>query len=143
MKQLTYKGVTYNILEVKHGRYYLEDEDGNKKDLAQSTIEKEAVFSEDDHEEKPSKLPKVEKKTEAQKEKERNDYLNEKVSFMAMRDDDKYVDDITVTVNGKNFVIKRGVQVSLPRYVFNILEAQQRQIIQATNTSDRYIDKSK
>lgn len=49
------------------------------------------------------------------------DYLKEPVPFYAFKDDDKYKDDITVGVNGRIFRIKRGVQVMVPRYVYNVL----------------------
>jgi hypothetical protein len=48
-------------------------------------------------------------------------YLSEPVPFYAFKDNDKYKDDITVGVNGKIFRIKRGVQVMIPRNVYNVL----------------------
>jgi len=48
-------------------------------------------------------------------------YLKELVPFFAFRDNDKYKDDITVGVNGRMFRIKRGEQVMIPRYVYNVL----------------------
>lgn len=53
------------------------------------------------------------------------------VSFFAIKDKDKYKDDIVVAVNGKAWRIKRGVQVMIPRFVAAVLENSQRQDIAA------------
>ena len=50
-----------------------------------------------------------------------NAKLKELVPFYAFKDNDKYKDDITVGVNGRMFRIKRGEQVMIPRYVYNVL----------------------
>lgn len=47
--------------------------------------------------------------------------LKELVPFYAFKDGEKYKDDITVGVNGKITRIKRGEQVMIPRYVYNVL----------------------
>lgn len=49
------------------------------------------------------------------------DTLREKVPFFAFKDGDKYKDDITVCVNGKVYRVKRGVQVMIPRFVYDVL----------------------
>ncbi len=53
------------------------------------------------------------------------------VPFFAIKDKDKYKDDIVVAVNGKAWRIKRGVQVMIPRFVAAVLENSQRQDIAA------------
>jgi len=45
------------------------------------------------------------------------EWLNERVPFYAFKDNDRYKDDIVVGINGKNFIIQRGKQVMIPRYV--------------------------
>lgn len=60
-------------------------------------------------------------------------YMRELVPFYAFKDDDKYKDDITVGVNGRVFRIKRGVEVMIPRYVYNVLV---RGMNQDTKTAD-------
>lgn len=45
------------------------------------------------------------------------EWLNERVPFYAFKDSDRYKDDIVVGINGKNFIIQRGKQVMIPRYV--------------------------
>ncbi|MEE1279470.1 MAG: hypothetical protein UHH95_01395 [Oscillospiraceae bacterium] len=47
---------------------------------------------------------------------------NEKVSLKLFFDGHKYVDDVTVIVNGKNYIIKRGVEVMVPPCVKSALE---------------------
>lgn len=56
-----------------------------------------------------------------------NDPLLELVPFTAFKDDDKYKDDIYVAVNGKRWQIKRGEQVMIPRYVYDVLVQSQEQ----------------
>ena len=53
--------------------------------------------------------------------------LLERVPYTAFKDDDKYKDDIFVAVNGRSFQIKRGEQVMIPRYVYNVLMQSQEQ----------------
>ena len=57
----------------------------------------------------------------------KKDPLLELVPFTAFKDDDKYKDDILVSVNGRNWQIKRGVEVMIPRYVFKVLMNSQKQ----------------
>lgn len=49
-------------------------------------------------------------------------YYNEPVPVMLIKDNAKYKDDVTVTVNGVNYQIQRGVRVSVPRKVALVLE---------------------
>lgn len=55
------------------------------------------------------------------------EFLLELVPYTAFKDDDKYKDDIFVAVNGRRFQIKRGEQVMIPRYVYNVLMQSQEQ----------------
>lgn len=41
-----------------------------------------------------------------------------------------------VSVNGKNFLVKKGVDVQVPYYVAEVLDASER----ASEAADRYID---
>lgn len=58
---------------------------------------------------------------------ETNAYLEEYVPVFLFKDNDKYKDDVTVTVNGKNYQIMRGVNVMVPRKVKLILEQSHKQ----------------
>ena len=49
-------------------------------------------------------------------------YYNEPVPVMLMKDNANYKDDVTVTLNGVNYQIQRGVHVELPRKVALVLE---------------------
>lgn len=60
-------------------------------------------------------------------------WLEERVPFYAFKDDDKYKDDIVVGVNGKNFIIQRGKQVMIPRYVAMVIEESMVQDTHAAN----------
>ena len=48
-------------------------------------------------------------------------------SIRLFRDDNLYCDDVFVAVNGKSYLIQRGVEVKLPYYVAEILESSQLQ----------------
>lgn len=73
------------------------------------------------------------KKTAANAAQAEDAWLKETVPFYAFKDNDKYKDDITVGVNGRMFRIKRGEQVMVPRYVYNVL---MRSLNQDAKTAD-------
>lgn len=56
-----------------------------------------------------------------------DDYLEELVEIMLFKDSDKYSDDLIVTLNGKNYQIKRGVNVMVPRKVKLVIEDSMKQ----------------
>ena len=59
---------------------------------------------------------------EEQKRKEIDEWLNQRVTVKLMKDSERYKDDVFVGVNGKGWLIKRGVPVQIPRYVAMALE---------------------
>ena len=62
--------------------------------------------------------------TEEQKKanEERKAYWNELVKVQLFRDNNKYKDDVFVSVNGENCVIKRGVEVEIKRKFAAVLD---------------------
>ena len=60
-------------------------------------------------------------------------YLSERVPFKAFKDNNKYKDDIVVGHNGKFWQIKRGIQVMIPRYIYNLIEDAEKQLTEAAN----------
>ena len=62
---------------------------------------------------------------------------NELVPFEAFKDNDKYKDDITVIVNGKPWRIKRGEEVMIPRYVYDVLKQSEKQDRAAANYAEQ------
>lgn len=54
-------------------------------------------------------------------------YWDEKVPIKLFKDDGKYTGDVFVRVRNKPFVIKRGVEVMVPRYVAEVLKQSQEQ----------------
>lgn len=55
-----------------------------------------------------------------------NAYLNERVFFQAIKDNERYKDDISVTINGKAYLIQRGKPVMIPRFVYEaLMDAEQ------------------
>ncbi len=78
--------------------------------------------------EKTTKNTKTVKKVTA---KSYDKYYNESVPVMLVKDNAKYKDDVTVTVNGVNYQIRRGVQVMVPRKVALVLERSRMQEAEA------------
>ena len=62
--------------------------------------------------------------TEEQKKVEENEkaYWNELVKVKLFKDNNKYKDDVFVSVNGENCVIKRGIEVEIKRKFAAVLE---------------------
>lgn len=65
--------------------------------------------------------------TESREEENRRKYYEEKVVVNLFFDGGKYKDDVMVSVNGKLWQIKRGVDVEVPRYVSEILKSSMEQ----------------
>lgn len=75
------------------------------------------------------------KKNEQVKETE------EMVEFKAFKDGGKYKDDIFVSVNGKRYIIKRGVLVTIPKSVYEVLMNSLEQDQVAANLMEAQSDK--
>ena len=58
--------------------------------------------------------------------------MKELVDVFLFKDGDKYKDDVFVGVNGRTWVIKRGVTVKVPRYVKEVLDNSMNQILAAS-----------
>lgn len=59
------------------------------------------------------------------------EYYKELVPVMLIKDHNRYKDDVTVTVNGTNYQIQRGVSVMVPRSVALVLERSHQQELEA------------
>lgn len=53
---------------------------------------------------------------------ENETYMQEKVPVKLFVDNDKYKEDVVVCVNGRAYVIKRGVEVLVPRFVKEVID---------------------
>lgn len=49
-------------------------------------------------------------------------WYEEKVGIRLFKDTERYKDDVFVAVNGRGWLIRRGVEVQVPRYVAQVLE---------------------
>ncbi len=58
-------------------------------------------------------------------------YYKELVPVMLIKDNNRYKEDVTVTVNGTNYQIQRGVSVMVPRCVALVLERSHQQEMEA------------
>ena len=67
------------------------------------------------------------KTTEKKAEKSRADYMKELVTIRLFKDTGKYTNDMYVNVNDHNFVIRRGVDVQVPRYVAEVIANSEKQ----------------
>lgn len=67
----------------------------------------------------------------ANSQENREAFYKELVPVMLLKDNSRYKDDVTVTVNGVNYQIQRGVTVMVPRCVALVLERSRRQELAA------------
>ncbi len=72
-----------------------------------------------------------------QQEREHENYLNEYISVKLFKDNDRYKDDVYVSVNGQNCIIKRGEWVKVKRKFALVLDSSE---IQDMHTAE-YIEK--
>lgn len=59
------------------------------------------------------------------------EYYQQPVPLLLMKDNSKYKDDLTVTVNGTNYQIQRGIPVMVPRCVALAVERSHNQELKA------------
>ena len=85
--------------------------------LAQAKAEAEKIVA-DAKASVKGELSEEEKKLKAEQEA----YWNELVKVKLFKDNDKYKDDVFVSVNGENCVIQRGVDVMIKRKFAEVLE---------------------
>lgn len=65
------------------------------------------------------------------------------VPFYAIKDNDRYQNDIVGAVNGRTFRIKRGVHVMIPRHIYMCLKNSQMQDVATSNLIDAETSKFK
>ena len=87
---------------------------------------------------KDPKGKKVKGETKGQVEK-----ANELVKIKLFKDKGKYFSDVTVIHNGKTYLIKRGVEVEVPRKVAQIIADSEAQKGYAADIIDGYIEEGK
>lgn len=61
------------------------------------------------------------------------EWYAEKVPIKLFKDSGKYQDDVFVAVNGVGYLIQRGVEVEVPRYVAEVLAQSMEQDQQAAD----------
>uniref|UniRef100_UPI00402525FA hypothetical protein n=1 Tax=Eubacterium sp. TaxID=142586 RepID=UPI00402525FA len=72
--------------------------------------------------------------------KEQLDRMNEKVTIKLFKDNGKYKDDLTVTVNGITYQIQRGKTVEVPRYIADVIAQSERQDTQTANMLEKLVN---
>lgn len=87
-------------------------------------LEEENKNTKKENDELRKKLAAVDNKTVAEPQK---DPFLDLVRIKLFKDDDRYKDDVVVTVNGRRFQIQRGVEVDVPRPVYEVLENSRKQ----------------
>ena len=68
------------------------------------------------------------------------DPLDELVPYRAFKDNDKYKDDLSFTVAGKLWRIKRGEDVMIPRYVYNVIMDSENRALEAAKRAEAMQD---
>lgn len=66
------------------------------------------------------------KSTKSEKDKMR-EHNREMVTIRLFKDTGKYTNDLYVNVNDHNYIIKRGVEVQVPRYIADVIANSERQ----------------
>ena len=74
---------------------------------------------------------------------EREAYLNELVEVKLFKDNNKYKDDVFVSVNGDNCYIKRGERVKIKRKFAEVLEQSDRQDFQTAQRIEKAMEMKK
>lgn len=74
------------------------------------------------------------------KPEEPKSYFKKLVTVTLLKDNNNYKDDVTITYNGINYQIKRGIPVRVPMYIKLILEDACRQQMCADAYSERLKD---
>ena len=74
---------------------------------------------------------------------EREAYLNELVEVKLFKDNNKYKDDVFVSVNGDNCYIKRGERVRIKRKFAEVLEQSDRQDFQTAQRIEKAMEMKK
>lgn len=76
--------------------------------------------------------------------------MNRKAKYVKIRlfkDNQNYTGDVFVSVNGENYLIKRGVTVEVPEYIAEVLESSQREdenaVMRMEMAEKAYLEKSK
>jgi hypothetical protein len=69
--------------------------------------------------------------------------MNERVPVTLFKDNNKYKDDVPITVNGETILIQRGIQVMIPRKFYNALVNSQMQDTAAANHMTALADQYK
>ena len=77
------------------------------------------------------------KQAEAQQQEvQQTGQKKDTVRFTLFKDNDKYKGDLFVGVNGKSYLVKRGVEVELPRGVYETIKNSQAQMVAASETME-------
>lgn len=71
-----------------------------------------------------------------QQEVQQTGQKKDTVRFTLFKDNDKYKGDLFVGVNGKSYLVKRGVEVELPRGVYETIKNSQAQMVAASETME-------
>lgn len=67
-------------------------------------------------------------------------YFKKLVTVTLLKDNNNYKEDVTITYNGTNYQIKRGIPVQVPMYIKLILEDGYRQQMCADAYSEKLKD---
>lgn len=79
---------------------------------------------------------KAENTAKEQQEVQQTEQKKDTVRFTLFKDNDKYKSDLFVGVNGKSYLVKRGVEVELPRGVYETIKNSQAQMVAASEAME-------
>ena len=61
---------------------------------------------------------------------------DEKVTFRLFKDNDKYKAPVFVGVNGVGYLVERGKDVTMPKFVYEVLKNSEEQLAEAAKTME-------
>ena len=79
---------------------------------------------------------KAENTAKEQQEVQQTEQKKDTVRFTLFKDNDKYKSDLFVGVNEKSYLVKRGVEVELPRGVYETIKNSEAQMVAAGETME-------
>ena len=79
---------------------------------------------------------KAENTAKEQQEVQQTEQKKDTVRFTLFKNNDKYKSDLFVGVNGKSYLVKRGVEVELPRGVYETIKNSEAQMVAAGETME-------
>ena len=99
------------------------------------------------HDKESAAEAKAGSKAESEEQKKDREYYEELVTINLFMDNDKYKDDVIVSVNGTAWQLKRGEDIQVPRYIAQVLndslQQDKKTSLMIRNMEEKYVRDSR